>query len=62
MGLKLSSLSGLRSGYLRMGVIAATLSEDGIEPVSRQVFMMLVMSGRREGRQVLMRGDSMGAG
>lgn len=35
---------------------SSSLSEDGTEPVVREVFMMLVMSGMREGR----RGDGIG--
>lgn len=51
MGLKLSRLSGFRPGFFRMGVIAASLHEEGTEPVLKQVFMKLVMIGMREGRQ-----------
>lgn len=44
MGLQLSRLSGFRPCFLRMGVVAVSLIDNGTEPVRREVFMMLVMS------------------
>ena len=50
-------VSGSRLGFFRMGVIIASLSVGGTEPVVREVLTMLVMSGMREERQALMTGD-----
>ena len=54
-------ISGLRPGFFRMGVTAASFSEGGTEPEVREVLMMEVMRGEMMGRQVLMRLDGMGS-
>ena len=61
MGRKLSGFSGSRPGFLRMGVIAASLKEGGTIPVVREEFKMSVMSGVRLGRQALTRTEGMGS-
>ncbi len=51
MGQKLVILSGLSPGFLRIGVIAASLSDWGTEPELREELMISVMSGEIAGRQ-----------
>lgn len=60
MGLKLSVLSGSRPGFLRMGVMAASLKE-GTAPKVKEEFKMSVISGVRQGRQVWTRMEGMGS-
>lgn len=61
MGLKLSRMSGLRPGFFSRGVMVASLSGDGTEPVAREEFMMVVMNGMSTEMQVLSSGDGMGS-
>ena len=61
MGRKLLGLSGLRPGFLMMGVTAASLRVWGTEPELREVLIMVVMSGEITGRQSLMSVEGMGS-
>lgn len=61
MGLKLSRLSGSRLGFFRMGVMVASLSGDGTEPVVREVLIMRVMRGMRAGTMVFISEAGMGS-
>lgn len=54
-------LPGSRPGFFSMGVMVASLSEGGTEPMAREELMMVVMSGESEGRQSLTREEGMGS-
>ena len=61
MGLKLLGSSGSRPGFLRRGVMAASLRDLGTVPEVRDEFMMSVMSGAREVEQALTRSEGRGS-
>jgi len=61
MGLKLFGLSGSRPGFLRIGVIAASLRGGGTMPEVREELMISVMSGATEERQAVTRVEGMGS-
>ena len=61
MGRKLLGLSGSRPGFLSIGVMAATLKEEGTVPDVREEFMITIISGLRQGRQCLTNADGMGS-
>lgn len=58
---KFDMMLGLSSGFLRMWVTAASLSEWGIEPELREELMISVMSVEIAGEQSLVRWDGMGS-
>ncbi|KAK7880133.1 hypothetical protein WMY93_033200 [Mugilogobius chulae] len=55
MGRKLLRLVGSEPGFLRIGVTAAVLREDGTVPEVREAWIMLVMRGAKEGSVALTR-------
>ena len=55
MGRKFNKMSELSPGFLRMGVIAASLSEGGTEPDLKEELMISVMSVEMAGKESLMR-------
>ena len=61
MGRKLLGSSGSRPGFLRRGVITASLRGFGTVPEVREELMMSVMSGAREVEQVLTRSEGRGS-
>lgn len=61
MGLKFEKLSGSRLGFLRTGVMAASLRDCGTEPEERDELMICVMKGEITGRQVFINGEGMGS-
>ena len=44
-----------------MGVMAASFRAEGMRPVDREEFIMLVMNGEREGRQAITRVEGIGS-
>lgn len=58
---KLLGMVGSRAGFFNMGVMVASLSEGGTEPVIKEELMMVVMSGESEGRQSLTREEGIGS-
>ncbi len=55
MGRKFSGLLQSAPGFLSMGVMAATLKDEGIVPVIREEFIIWVIKGNKEGKQNLTR-------
>lgn len=53
MGQRLEMMLGLSPGFLRMGVMVASLRESGTDPEQREELMMAMMSGERTGKQVV---------
>ena len=54
-------MSGSSPGFLRVGVIAASLRESGTDPVWREELTMERISGERTGRQVLTSAEGIGS-
>ena len=54
-------MSGLRPGFLRMGVTAASLREGGTEGKQREELTMLEISGKMVGKQCFTKEDGMGS-
>lgn len=52
---------GSRPGFFRIGVTAAILRDEGTVPEMREEWIMSVMRGDREGREVLIRGVGRGS-
>jgi len=52
---------GSKPGFLSIGVTAADLRGDGTEPEVREEWMMAVIRGSREGREVITREDGRGS-
>ena len=61
MGRKLFMMSGLRPGFLMMGVTAASFREDGTEALLSEELMILETSGEMMGKQSLAMEDGMGS-
>lgn len=52
---------GSSLGFLRMGVMAASLNDGGTQLLDREEFMIEAVSGERTSRQALMRVDGTGS-
>ena len=61
MGLKLLGSSESRPGFLRRGVMAASLRGGGTVPEVREELMVSVISGAREVKQALTSSEGMGS-
>lgn len=55
IGRKLLGQSGSRPGFFKIGVMAASLRDEGTEPEMNEELMIDEMRGEMEGRQCLMR-------
>ncbi len=55
MGRKFSGSLQSAPGFLSMGVMAATLKDEGIVPVIREECIIWVIKGNKEGKQNLTR-------
>ena len=61
MGRRLLKSCGSAFGFLRMGEMAADFKDEGNIPEEREEWMMVVMSGAREGRHALTRAEGRGS-